>query len=550
MGFLRSPLLGMGLALNIACASHADALVPRRGTNHTSGQNLLTSEVADFVKEHMDFWKIPGMAIAVVDKDDIFTQGYGFSELPDKKVTPDTLFYGGSTTKAQTAACLSVLIKNGSYDALANGWATNISSILKDDFVLENKWATEHITLDDAVSHRSGLPRHDRALMREKNGVPLSTADLVRNLRNLPYIHEPRVASYYNNHMYVVLSHVIETVTKKGLKQVMRELLWNPLGMNSTYLGLADAQKAHKDLAKGYLWINQTDQINGTRQANQTGQFKPVTYMPMTDLSGSAAVISNVRDYAQWIRGLVNHTHIFSDDVHDDIRTARFIFSPAPQFGYDIDLYSLGWFRNVLKGHLFYRHDGVMLGFRSMVYWFPEEKFGFVIFANSDTAATANNIIARKLVAMKLNIPEKEVFNVTASREGITTPEQDFEVAVKKYYPNHTISDPSFSFKDMEGTYVNAGYGTMTLRSAPGPKNETVLIAERPDMSWDYTYTFRHIFGDKWISGLSWREERFNTGSFGPAEFIKGTDGKPAALKMTSMQGTTSEGDITYNKTG
>lgn len=121
---------------------------------------------------------------------------------------------------------------------------------------------------------------------------------------------------------------------------------------------------------------------------------------------------------------------------------------------------------------------------------------------------------------------------------------------MKKYYPNHTISDPSFSFKDMEGTYVNAGYGTMTLRSAPGPKNETVLIAERPDMSWDYTYTFRHIFGDKWISGLSWREERFNAGSFGPAEFIKGTDGKPAALKMTSMQGTTSEGDITYNKTG
>lgn len=86
MGFLRSPLLGMGLALNIACASHADALVPRRGTNHTSGQNLLTSEVADFVKEHMDFWKIPGMAIAVVDKDDVFTQVCAASSRLDSDV--------------------------------------------------------------------------------------------------------------------------------------------------------------------------------------------------------------------------------------------------------------------------------------------------------------------------------------------------------------------------------------------------------------------------------------------------------------------------------
>ncbi|KAG8427565.1 hypothetical protein J3459_006559 [Metarhizium acridum] len=390
-------------------------------------------------------------------------------------------------------------------------WLTDglpiISSILKDDFVLQDEWATDHITLDDAVSHRSGLPRHDRSLMREKNGVPLTTAEIVRNMRNLPYIHEPRAGFYYNNYMYITLSYVIETVTKKGLKQVMKEMIWNPLGMNSTYFGLEDAKKSPRDLAKGYLWINQTAQIDGTRQANQTGYFKEATYMPLTDMSGAAAVISNVRDYAQWIRGLLNQTQAFPNNVLEDIRTPRFISWSTAEFGTDMYLYGLGWKRSLAKGHVFYQHDGSMLGFKSIVYWFPNDNFGFVIFANSDRAETANNVIARKLMSTKLNIPEKDILNVTKSRSGTKTSEQLFEDAVKKFYPNHTISDPSFSFKDMEGTYVDAGYGTMTLRSGQGPKNETVLIAERPDMSWDYAFTFRHIFGDNWIVGVAWRDD-------------------------------------------
>jgi len=49
-------------------------------------------------------------------------------------------------------------------------WTTPIAAILRDDFVLQDPWATTHITIEDALSHRTGMPRHDRAHARSYDG--------------------------------------------------------------------------------------------------------------------------------------------------------------------------------------------------------------------------------------------------------------------------------------------------------------------------------------------------------------------------------------------
>lgn len=476
--------------------------------------------------------------------------------MPDTKVTADTLFYAGSTTKAQTAACLSALIQNGSHEALAGQWSTTLASILKDDFVLRDQWATDHMTLEDAVSHRTGLPRHDRSLMRERDGVPLSLRDNVRNLRNLPYVNEPRTKFVYSNYMYMALSHVIETVTKKELKQVMRELIWDPLGMKSTYFGFEDASKAPEPLATGYIWINETQQHAKT------------AYMPVTDLSGAAAVISNVRDYARWIQGLLNETQLFDESVHQDILTSRMIGYGLPNGNLDVNLYGLGWFRSTFRGKVVYRHDGSMIGFKAQVYWFPDDKFGFVIFSNSDDSRTAINDISWKLIADKFGIPETELLNTTkrfvpprqpwqrrqantraiSSRSGIQTPQEVFDEAVANLFPDRPKdpAPPSFSMSDMEGAYADAGYGTMTLRA--DASKEKTLLAERPDMTWHYGLSFRHISGDSWVAAESWLEDMARPGQFHPVEFVKGDDGKPSALKMKWLDSGLFEGNVTFTK--
>lgn len=179
-------------------------------------------------------------------------QGYGFATLPDQPTTPETLWYAGSTTKAFTAAVLARFIDSGTYSELADGWSTTISSIIRDDFVMSEEWATNHLTLEDAVCHRTGLPSHQMTCLREMDGRPVVAKDVVRNLRHLPVNAEPRVRFQYGNLMYVTLSHVIETLTGKPLAKVFQEEIWEPLGMESSYLDLEQALQSSNPLARGY----------------------------------------------------------------------------------------------------------------------------------------------------------------------------------------------------------------------------------------------------------------------------------------------------------
>lgn len=74
-------------------------------------------------------------------------QGYGNATLPSTPVTPSTLFYGGSTTKAFTTAAFAQLIDAGTVPGLS--WRTPIASLIREDFVLQpsDQWAQEHLTL-------------------------------------------------------------------------------------------------------------------------------------------------------------------------------------------------------------------------------------------------------------------------------------------------------------------------------------------------------------------------------------------------------------------
>lgn len=44
-----------------------------------------------------------------------------------------------------------------------------------EDFALRYAWEKEHTSLEDAASHRTGLPRHDWSLLREGADEALST---------------------------------------------------------------------------------------------------------------------------------------------------------------------------------------------------------------------------------------------------------------------------------------------------------------------------------------------------------------------------------------
>ena len=88
--------------------------------------------------------------------------------------------------------------------------------------VLKDEWATSYVTLEDALSHRTGMPRHDLSL----NGLNTTVPDVVRKLRYLPMTAEPRAQWQYCNMMYITVTHLIETYTGDRLGKTLRERIW------------------------------------------------------------------------------------------------------------------------------------------------------------------------------------------------------------------------------------------------------------------------------------------------------------------------------------
>ncbi|EXK80438.1 hypothetical protein FOQG_15073 [Fusarium oxysporum f. sp. raphani 54005] len=495
-------------------------------TAQVNDRNPLTEEFGDFAAETLDNWKVPGLSIAVIDGDQVFADGYGFSALPDKPATPETLWYGASTTKAHTAATLAHLIDSGKYPALANGWSTTISSIIHDDFVLQDSWATEHITLDDAISHRTGMAHHDKAYAGVVKGKEAKPKDVVRNLRNLPLTTEPRLKYSYTNLMYTTLSHVIETVTGKWLGDVMKELIWAPLGMNSTFFDLQDANHAPNQLASGYYWDK------------KEGRYGEVPFMNVTQLSGAGAVFSNVLDYAKWVQCLLDEALPFPKEVHKDIKSPRMLISTQPDGSSDIVTYGLGWSRTLFKGHVIYTHGGGVHAFGAQVYWLPDISYGVVAFAN--TAITSNaveEILAWKLIQDRLEIPENERFDVKSKyqktmKELGPTADESVDILYPER-PNPPLP-PTVNITELQGIYYDPGYGQITLREEPHPdrSDEKILVADRQEMTWKYQMRLHHVSGDYWIIYLPFLENPGYMVEFVAGEFKIGNNGKAVGLQV------------------
>lgn len=119
---------------------------------HSSG---FASDVTELMKQQ----HVPGLAIAIIHNDQIASAGYGHASLdPEIPCTADTMFDIASSAKSLTAAAVGLLVDDNDmfpdiqYDAV-------MSTLLPEDFVMSGEGYTEGVTVEDILSHRSGMPR-------------------------------------------------------------------------------------------------------------------------------------------------------------------------------------------------------------------------------------------------------------------------------------------------------------------------------------------------------------------------------------------------------
>lgn len=153
-----------------------------------------------------------------------------------ERVTADDLWHLGSCTKSMTATLIALLVAHGDL-----AWDTPLGEALP-DLVEEMDLDYGDVTLVELLGHRAGLAANPD--IPYLAGLRASSATLVEQragftakVLGTPPVHAPRGAFLYSNSGFVVAGHLAERATGQAWEELMRTLLFEPLGMTSAGFG-------------------------------------------------------------------------------------------------------------------------------------------------------------------------------------------------------------------------------------------------------------------------------------------------------------------------
>ncbi|XWW98693.1 hypothetical protein V2A60_006695 [Cordyceps javanica] len=371
-------------------------------------------------------YRVPGLAVAITHRGRVEARAFGLARLdPPVPCTPDTLFDIASASKSMTAASVALLVEDDErypavrYDAV-------VSELLPGDFVMPTEALTKEVTVDDILSHRTGMPTHDWSYLGTVSKTPDTHRSVTRNLRNLPVCAPLRTRYMYNNMMYTVAAHLVEQTSGLSFSDFLETHFFVPLGMTSSSLqpSRARAKGLEARLATGYTWVRGGEDGRG-RQA-------PVPMVECPEADGAGSIITSVRDYILWVRALLLRRDgappVITDAVRDGLLRPRAIVDLD---GRDLlphsspRLYCAGLESDYYRGHQRVQHGGGVTGFGTKQLFLPAHDFGCVIATNSGEGGhAAGAVLARELV--------DEVLGVSAAAAAAGEARTDWEAVVDK----------------------------------------------------------------------------------------------------------------------
>src|SRR5262245_15641373 len=224
-------------------------------------------------------WNAPALAIAIVKNDSVvFARGYGVLEKGSTKpVDENTLFAIGSSTKAFNTAALAMLVDEGKIK-----WDDRASPYLP-GWQLGDPWVTREVTIRDMVAHRIGLDRADYIW----SGTEFSREDVLRRQRYIGTTASFRLKFGYNNHMFLASGMLIEKVTGQSWDMVIRQRIFNPLGM---------VRSNSSTKAFG------TDPNVATPHARVGDTAVVIPWHNIDNVAPAGSINSSAREMAQWVR--------------------------------------------------------------------------------------------------------------------------------------------------------------------------------------------------------------------------------------------------------
>jgi CubicO group peptidase (beta-lactamase class C family) len=408
---------------------------------NTAGERLTRFD--PLVAEVMAEWRIPGLAMAVLRRDEPpALRCWGVCDIDtDAQVTTDTVFPICSVTKSFTATALALLVDEGKLE-----WDRPVREYLP-AFRLCDPVATDQATLRDLLTHRTGLPRHDWVHMAGH----LDNAGMFAALRHLEPSRPFRSAFQYNNLMYLVAGLVLERVSGQRWEDFVRTRVLLPLGMERATTSLEDMLAQYPDCAMPHLTIDDV--------------LRRVAVRPINTRPGGG-ICASIAEMAEYMRfqldpvaghgGLRLSPAAAAEMTAPQIHVER---SEFPEVGAMHYGFGFGVAVNY-RGAWRIDHGGGWLGYNCDLRLLPDQRGGVMVLTNrSDSGCTVlTNTILDHLLGLE---PAPWLERLRPPREARR--EQAAKDRAAKAEARHRDTRPSHTLADYAHEYVHPAYGKVRI---------------------------------------------------------------------------------------
>ena len=298
--------------------------------------------------------------------------------------------------------------------------------------------------------------------------------------------------------MYMAVSLAIEKLTASWLGDFLRKCIWDPLGMESTFLSYVDARAYAEvssdtdvSLATPYMWIPaEKDNITPLEAGSDKDRFVEEPWRMPNAVSGAGANFTTVLDYSKYLDCMLHESEPIPKAGHAELRKPRMpVFEsflqtasdqPSPHVG--PTMYTLGWTHNVhappgSKAVEIWNHGGGVYGVGAEMRYIPDLDLGIVTLGNSSPGANfAGNALCWEIIDDLLGVEQqnrfdwkkemllKEEKNAKDLRGMRATLFEGLDVEVNGPSP--------VNLEEYQGVYENIGYQSISVRVVQRPRKD------------------------------------------------------------------------------
>lgn len=262
----------------------------------------------------------------------VMRKGYGLANMEwGVPNAADTKFRLGSITKQFTATLIMQLVEQGMIDL-----AAPLTRYLPEYPARTG----DRVTVHQLLNHTSGIVGFTEipsfgATVRN----PYTPTKFLDVFSKFDLLFEPGTMYSYNNSAYFLLGVILEEVTGRTYEELLRERIFEPLGMGNS--GYDSPQLLLSNRAAGY----------GKRF---DGSYVNTPYLDMTQPYSAGALYSTVDDLYRWDQSLYT----------EQILSAE---SKAQMFTPGLSDYGYGWVITEEDGVATIEHGGTINGFNTLI---------------------------------------------------------------------------------------------------------------------------------------------------------------------------------------